>query len=340
MLVYWVVFGLFCINAFMNNKSSKHMNLLIYVFFILVYSFRKNVGTDWVAYKYYFDNFSLIGDIGDYNFEIGYKLLNYVANLLFNSFWILVFVVGIFNGILFWKATNKYTKNIGIVMLLSLYYVFFPSLDIFRQSITMILFYFSLEYIEKDKKKYLLINLFGLLFHSSGIIALLFYAFNKNNKMRIFSIIVLIFLKEFETIYVQIFDLIPIINLKYNWYFNDIYKVDNSIFTLKLIEYTLMLIFYLFLIKKKKCINNREKIAFNLVFFGFLFQITIAQMSDIVYRMTYYTDIGMMLSYAFIYDRLRGSFYKYLYIVFLIIYISLRFSRIFPFYDPRFMYYF
>lgn len=335
MLVYGLVFGVFIINAFMNDKSTKHMNLVVYVFFILLFSLRNSIGTDWVAYKDYFDNFST-SVIEVYKFEIGYELLNSVTHWLFTSFWTLVFVVGIFNGVLFWKATSKHTKNIGIVMLLSLYYIFYPSLEAFRQSICLILFYYSLEYIEKDEKKYLLINLIGLLFHRSVLIALIFYAFNKNNKLRILIVTVAIFFKEFETVFSKIFKFFPTLNIKYEYYFNNTTNI-SSIFTLKLLEYSLMLLLYFYLYKKKS-LDNHEKVVFNLVFLGFSLQIALTQISDIIYRMTYYTDIGMMLCYVFIYDRIKGSLFKYFYIVFLIIYVFLRLYRIFPFYDPRFMY--
>lgn len=339
MLVYGVVFGLFCINAFMENKSSKykHMNLMIYVCFILVYAFRKNIGHDWVTYKYYFDNLASSGLIEKFNFEIGYKLLNSVVHIFFNSFWSLVFIVGIFNGILFWKATSKYTKSVGIVMLLSLYYIFYPSLEAFRQSICFILFYYSLEYIETNEKKYLLINLIGVLFHRSSFVAILFYIFNKNKKARIIIIICLVFFRQFEKILVPLIKLFPNIYAKYNWYFN--IQIHSSIFTLKLIEYSLILLFYLFLIKNE-WINDREKVLANLVFLGFLFQVSLSQISNVVYRLTYYTDMGIMLSYVFIYDRIKSSLYKYLYVLFLTIYIFLRFYRLFPFHDPGFIYHF
>lgn len=337
MLVYEIILFLFSINSFLNYKNTKYINFIIYLFFIVIYSLRKEVGTDWVGYKDYFENYSS-GAVEEYLFEIGYQTLNCTISYLSDSYWTLVFIVSIFVGILFWKATNKYTKNIGIIMLLSLYYIFYPSLEAFRQSITLILFYYSLIYIQKDKKKYLVINLIGSLFHRTGYFTLLFFIFNSNKSVRISILLLLIFYSQFEPILLNFLDDFYGFGIKYTFYF-DVMRADNNIFSIKLLEYILMVFYYLIL-NKTKGLEDREKVIFHLILLGCCFQIAFSQISDIVYRILYYTDIGFMLTFVFIYDKINDFLYKNLYIMLLIAYICLRFYKIFPFNNYDFHYIF
>lgn len=339
MILYGIIFFVFCLNAFLNgNKQTKYINFIIYIFFILIYSLRRNISNDWLAYEYFFDNVFNDAAIQDYLFEIGYKYLNYIVNFVFGSFWYLVVILGIFNGVLFWKATNRYTKNVGIVMLLSLYYIFFPTLEALRQSVTLILFYFSLEYIEKDKKKYFLLNFLGFLFHATGVFSIFFYLFYVNKNIRKVLIVFLLTFGMLEPIIIEVVNNLfgdVDIGMKFLWYFQNS-REGNTIISFKSIEYALIILLY-FIINKIKGINELENLAFNLVLIGFILLISVGQITDIIYRITYYTDIGVILGYTLLYDRIKGIVLKNLYVLFLIAYIFARFMQAFPFENPNYI---
>jgi hypothetical protein len=336
MLPYGIIFFLMSLNAFLNKKSTKHISLIFFLFFILFYSLRTNIGSDWSGYEYYFNNVLDNDVVERYKFEVGYWLLNYITSTIFSSYRHLVILVGIFVAILFWKSTNRYTKNIGLAMLLSLYYMFYPTLEALRQSITLFLFYYSLHYIDKDQKKYLLINVIGLLFHRTGVLPLLFFVFNKYKVSKIVIILSLVFFSILQPYISNIISFFPNFALKYNWYFH-LETGQSTYFSLKLLEYLLILLFY-FILSKKNLISGFERLVMNLVLLGFVLQITLGQITDIVYRVTYYTDIGIIFAYISIFDRIKGPVFKFSYIVVLILYILVRFYRIFPFDDPRFIY--
>jgi len=342
MVPYLIVFLVISTNVFFNDKDTKYFryfSLITFVLFIMFYALRNNVGVDWSSYEKYFYNINNKDVIDRYKFEVGYWGLNYIAYFLLGSYRYLVFLVGIFNGILFWKSTNRYTKNIGIAILLSLYYMFYPTLEAFRQSLTIFIFYYSLEYIEKDEKKYILLNIIGFLFHRTGIFTLLFYVFNKYKKMQkyiILSLLLLLLLPILDPYIFRAMSIFPVLASKYHYYFH-VEAVKSSLFSFKTLEYFLLLIFFL-IISKRNTLKKYENIAFNLLLLGFVLQITIGQLSNIVYRITYYTDIGIVLAYIFIYDRIKKPVFKYLYIGILIIYVFLRFYRVFPFNNPRFFY--
>jgi hypothetical protein len=336
LLPYGIVFCVMSLSAFLNRKSTKQFSLVVFILCLLFYSLRNNVGSDWDAYEYYFDKIHSEYLIDNFSFEIGYWALNYVSSGILGSYRYLVLLVGIFNGILFWKATNRYTKNIGIAMLLSSFYLFFPTLEALRQSITLFLFYYSLAYIDKSPKRYIILNFLGILFHTTGIITLLFFVFYRYRLFRLIIATTLVLWGVFETYISKIINYIPFVSNKYHWYFH-VDTVEPSLFTLKTLEYLLIVLFF-YVISRKKDLGNQQKLYSNLIFLGLIIQITLGQMSSIVYRMTYFTDIGVILVYCLLYDKMKAPLWKYTYIVGLILYVLLRFYRVFPFGNSNFIY--
>lgn len=337
MLAYGVIYFLMSINAFLNSKRTKHFSILFFLLFILFFSFRNNVGTDWLTYEFYFNNITDQFTLERYKFEYGFWLLTYLCSYLFDSYRYMVLILGLLTGILFWKATNKYTENIGLLFLLSIFYIFYPSLEAIRQSVTIILFYYSLQYIDDNKKKYIYLNIIGFLFHSTGIFSFIFLLFSINKRFKISIFLFLFLFSVLDPFIQQAISIFPSLSHRYYWYIQYIEHEEATLFSLKLFEYLLLLVFYFTLAFRKK-LNKMENIAKNLIFIGFIAQISIGQISDMVYRMTYYTDIGVLFAYTFIYDKIKNSILKYFYIIFIILYVFVRLYRAFPFDDPRFIY--
>lgn len=336
MIPYIVMYSIVIINAFLNNKKAKYISLMVFSFVILFYSLRQNLGSDWPHYEYYFDNIYSTGP-ELYKFEIGYRIINIIGKSIFNSYRYLVLVIGLFNGIVFWKATKTYSKNLGLALLLSLYFLFYPTLEAIRQSIPLFLFYYSLKYIETNKQKYFFINVIGLLFHYTAIITILFYYFYKYKKVRNIMLISLIAYSIIEPLFYRILSFFPLLASKYYWYFV-VKAVENSIFSFKSLEGFLILIVYYVINKKSKVKKTYEYISINLVYMGLILQVTLGQFSNIIYRITYYTDIGVILFYLFLYDRFKQPLYRFFYIIVMIAYVTVRLWNIFPYDDPRFFY--
>jgi EpsG family len=336
MLPYGVIYLLMAINAFFNSNRTKHFSLLFLLIFLLFFSFRNNVGTDWDDYEYYFNNILDIYTVERFDFEYGYWLFNFLGSYLFDSYRYIVILIGFFIGFLFWQGANKYSKSIGVLTLLSLFYLFYPSIEAIRQSVTLFLFFYSLQYIEKNKKRYLLLNFIGLLFHRTGVFPFLFLFFNNNKGFKIPIIASLLLFATIEPFVYQIVSYFPSFADKYYWYFHYV-EVEQTLFSFKTLEYMILLISFLIL-SKKSVLTAYENIAKNLLLIGFILQISLGQLTDIVYRMTYYTDIGVIFAYTFIYERIKIPTFKLIYILVLTLYVFLRFFRVFPFDDPSFIY--
>jgi len=337
LIPYIAVFVILSINTFFNKKSAKHISAMFFLFLVLFYSFRRNIGSDWPAYEYYFNNVFSPHVVQRYKLETGYWLLNRITNPLLGSFGSLVSVVGITNCFLFWKATNKYSRNTGIVVLLSLFYIFYPTLEAFRQSIPLFIFYYSIQFVKEDSKKFLLLNTFGLLFHRSGIIAFIAFFFIRFRKIRWIILLVLVSFGLVEPYIANIiFRSFPVIAMKYHIYINSSI-VPNSIFSLKTLEYMLFFVFYVSLARRGLRTDN-ETVFMYLILLGLVLQLTLGQSSNIVYRMTYYTDIGIIFGFDSVYRRIQRYEARCLFLLITIAYVALRFYRIFPFDDPRFIY--
>lgn len=337
MLVWLGVFLIFGINSFFNSEKNKVWNLLFFLSFIFIYSMRNNVGSDWKAYLFYFDNILINPSaVKDYNFEFLYKYLNIYGSMIFPSFRWLVFFISIFNGLLFWQSTKKYTKTIGLVMILSLYFIFFSTIEALRQSITLFLFYFSLQYINKRPLKYLLINTVGICFHSAGIFTVLFLIFNRYKFLQRIMIIFMCFFTNLERIFSKIIENFPMMYSKYSWYMN-FSKMEQSIISFKLIEYIILVCIYLFFLKKEG-LDDWNKTNLNLLIFGLLMQVSVGRYTNIMYRMIYFTDIGFIFAIVYIYNRIRSFALSNIYIMIVILYILFRFYRSFPYNDPKFFY--
>lgn len=334
MFIYKIIFLVFGINSFFNEKKMKIFNFMFFILFILIYSFRNEIGTDWYNYESYFRNIST-GQTR-HEFEFFYKILNIYGYKFLPSFRWLVFLIGIFNGFLFWNSTNKYSKNIGLVMFLSLYYMFYSTLEALRQSITFFIFYYSLRYIENDWKKYCTLNIIGTLFHFSGIFTLFLLFFNKYKVLKYITIIGLFFFSFFQNLISIILQNFPLLYSKYYWYMN-VAKFKEGIVSFKLIEYIIFVCVYIFSFKKGKK-DSWNKLNFNLLILGLVIQLTIGRYTNIIYRMTYYTDVGLIFGYSFVYNKIKSGRVKVIYIIVIIIYLFLKFYRNFPFMDPNFIY--
>ena len=164
--------GTLCI----DQKNQKWIWLLFTVF-VALYSLRRSVGTDWVTYKYYFDNLNSEAVLNKYAFENGY----YFVNVLFRSFglsyWSMVFCISLFISVMFYISTKLMTQYGEIALITGLFFYYYPSLEALRQIIAVALFYFSLQYVESKPLKYFLCNVIGVLFHRTALLAIAFYFF-------------------------------------------------------------------------------------------------------------------------------------------------------------------
>lgn len=337
MLPYWIIAGIFSITAFCN-KRTNYQAWIPYAFFTILYGLRGAVGTDWQAYLLYFNNINNKSYVEGRGFEPGYYVLNRIFAFLHVNYWTLLFVICIFTGVMFYKSVKRMTMNAGIAIITGLYFFFLPCVEATRESISLVLFFYSLPYLLTDRKempnvkkagiinkvqalvasndgKYILLNLIGVLFHRTAIFALIFYLFYRFNT---FKIVIPIFFFSFtalQPIIEKILSYNYAYYIRYKIYVGDsIQKISNFHLSPRIFEYIILILallyFYRRTIQCKDWIEpidhkRAEMLVACLLAIGVLLNICFSNMSGIVYRMEYFCDIGAILAYCYIYDYIN-----------------------------------
>ena len=325
----WIVIlflGVFSVTSFCNMKNNKVAYGAFWAF-ALVYCLREETGVDWSIYENYYNNIHNAFIVNGRGFEKGFYLLNLVFANLGLQFKNMIFVIGMFNCLLFFKATRKYTNNFGIAILIAFYFFFYPSFETLRTSISIMLFYVSLEQIDSDVKKYTILNVLGFFFHRSAIISFVFLIFHKYKKFRFIFPVSCLGINLLWPIINKIIVFLPkTISARFQLYFID--RAQNisliQLVSLKLIECIIIVLILHFVIKK----NYIEKLAEELLLVGIWVTLFMGSFTNMYYRFTYYSDVALIIVYSNLYSRLKSIKQKILYVSFLVGYTIIRFIRI------------
>lgn len=186
MVIYLILLAAIIILAVLlgNSNSNKNIRKILFLFlvFIMLFSvmgFRaKNVGVDTDLYCRLYNNFVHNGVADNNNFDTSkvYAYYNVLLGKIFgenartiiiaNSFLIII---------LFMCFINKESPNVYFsVILYLLLYFYLQGFNIARQMIAIFLSAISIRYvINKDIKKYLIINIFAVFIHNTSIVIIL-----------------------------------------------------------------------------------------------------------------------------------------------------------------------
>lgn len=312
---------LFSLTACLNG-DKRNKTWIAYGVFSLFYALRGEVGTDWQGYLYYYNNINDPAVVSQSGFEMGYLMLCRVFHALGLSYWVMVFFISLFISFLFYKATEQQTCNAGIAVLVGLLFFFYPSLEALRQTIAFGIFFYSLKYINQKPLYYFLLNLGGLMFHRTAVIALFFFFFQKYFWVKIGSVGIVALFPFLKPAIRWVLRFFPILLEKFLWYAGS--GGFSHLTSVKVIEcIALLVVFYLFQNKKPQ-----EKLTTSLLEMGVWIQVLLPMVMDGAYRFGYYTDIGIILAYCGIYDRIKNQKYRRIYVCLLIAYVVLRFLRL------------
>lgn len=324
----WIIvvpLALFSLTAICNKEDSK-ITWILYPIFAFFYCIRGRVATDWEAYKYYFDNVNDAVISSQAGFEPGYYLLSKIFHNIGLSYWVMLFCISVFITTLFFLATERLTQNAGIAVLLGLFFFFYPSLEALRQIIAISIFYYSLQYIDRDWKKYFILNVIGILFHRTGILTLLYYFFHRYRKVKLPCLIGAAAFPLLNQLIIKIFSFFPGLLAKYLWYFGNLGGAQgfSYLLSLKTIEYVILT--FIFIILRDK--NENENNVKDLLEMGLGLQVFLSRVMSHVYRLVYFSDLGVILAYCYLYNRLKKNYQRVAFVLFLMLYVAVRFYRI------------
>lgn len=250
------------------NKNKKNINkVLIFLILFLVMGLRYGVGQDYFyTYKPVFETILETGKFE--NIEFGFVLLNKFVQL-FTTDYAGIFMITSFMFVYFAiKSIFEQSVNISLSIFLIICNCFyFYAMNVVRQSISIVIFIYSLKYIkEKNWKRYVVLILMASCIHKIALIFLPVYliANLKINK------------KQFVIITVILYLLIPTVlkginialaGTKYENYLTGYYKVNEGSMISPLIN--LIILIGCFLLEKSVNEDAKLNIYKNLHMIGF-----------------------------------------------------------------------
>lgn len=261
-----LIFG-YIINNTKSIKGKKLCYCIIFLSLLLVGGLRYDVGIDYLG-TYVNVYYLMLQGYEDPRFDIIPTLimnivifldLHYQVFFLISEFIILYFT---FQSI---KEQAK-DRQLGLFIFIcgTLY---FASFNIIRQSIAMVLFYYSLRYLEEGKTaKYILINIIGSLFHYSAIMFIpLYFIVNRDFKlsMKMFCLVFFFVCSGFV-----ISNIITILDFtKYGKYVHeaDIYTSFEKLNFSTILNIGLWLCYELYFILSKK--KSRKDVIYSNIHF-------------------------------------------------------------------------
>ncbi len=167
-----------------DDKTRLYLEIASIGIFIFFFGFRGFVFFDWTMYYQHFYNIPdfrtlMTMDVSKWATNPGYVLLNVACRAVVPNYHFFVFVCTSICAILLMRFFNKYTDNIPLSFMLMLSINGIMTFtDLMRNSLSILLFLNSLQYLyERKPLQYFAINLLGLTFHTTAIIALPLYFF-------------------------------------------------------------------------------------------------------------------------------------------------------------------
>ncbi|WP_340121878.1 EpsG family protein [Methylobacter svalbardensis] len=219
-----------------NRLRINHFIALLLISFIV--GFRYYVGIDWEGYKDAFEFIRLnkSASFQDAHMEWGYWTINKVVAELGGSYTLMFFVVAFISWYFIFKSVPAALLPLVLYFLITDEF-FFWSMNGVRQFVAASIFLCSIKFIiTRNYKVYLILIIFGFLFHTSILLVapLYFVPFQKlyNQKFWIVAFIAsFIFsntpalINGITTVFKNLFELIPVLSA-YLQYFEDVERFE------------------------------------------------------------------------------------------------------------------
>lgn len=329
-----------CIFSYFYIKYFEKKNLYILIFLFLIWSFivglQYNVGVDYFNYykifKYgYKDEFFLNNK--EYIFYIFLKVFRFLKFQPQSGF----IIISIISNLFFFIALIEYKKilklkiHIFIILYFLLTTAFTSQMNGIRQYLGIYIFFLSGCYLMKDKKKYIILNIFSGLIHTSlflgmSLIFLKKLLLKKYKESTLFKILlVAIFLSLYNLNLKQLFNIIGTFG-KYNYYLGDKLLEKNINIIFKITKWINAPIYiYSILSLNKMKLRSIERVFFNLGIFCYSLKL-ISLISFLSIRVSEVFNLFIIFPIYFLINYLekknkrieKFTIYLYLFFIFIL----------------------
>ena len=193
MIIYILMFMYLTLLAFLSfyfEERKREINFLIFptfIFFLLFDGLRKSsVGGDLSVYVSIFEQNALrlpeFSKIFKSRFELGYVFTNQLIRSMTENYSLLLFVFAFLTLWIWFYVLDKYSKNVymSLIIYLSSLGMFLYSLSNIRQGLAVAFGFLGFYFLTEEKKiRGILCVLLAPLFHTSGIVCILFIFIRK-----------------------------------------------------------------------------------------------------------------------------------------------------------------
>lgn len=296
MFVYISLLAFFLLKYEDKTRELAFLMLPTFILFLIVAGFRtSSVGGDLGTYISIFESNDLqlpdLSHLFSSRFEIGYLLVNIFLRSVGNHYTILLFVFAFITLLSWFFVISKQSKNvyISLIIYFSSLGMFFYSLSNIRQGLAIALSFLGIYYLLKNNK--ILATVFILLaplFHTSGIVCLLYFPFKKiilNKKIykSLFFVFLIIFpfTKQLAMVFISIFP-------QYISYLETSWFLDSNKWAPILLTILYCLVFIIGeVVMKKKQLSKSEQYIRTL-FFVYLLLTMMSLQTTLLERFAYY----------------------------------------------------
>lgn len=333
MLLFNSLFVIISLNIFRLKKNKICYVLFVVIFFLLSF-IRWNVGTDWESYYLTFMAKN-IKDMYMVN-EIGYKVLNNIVANLTSSYTVMLFILAVIlfssKYITIWKLSKL--PIISLLLCLSFYR---GDIYFIRQHIAAAICLFGSYYYLKNKIfKFTVITLCATLIHSSSIIFFIIYFFKdklgykKRNYiiLMIISIFFIPFMKEFMYFLSKILDGIGVYGYKIKRYLdaghNMFGATTKNLFHLYFSAISNKLFINIIFIIKLRKLDKKDKMIFDIYYFGTLIYILLFSISSQILRINIFFEMFAIILLANYIKYIKKNKNRIFWLFLIIIYAYLK----------------
>lgn len=320
--MYLVIFVILFLGSYIRPKhcyirlNKKNDITEVYLFAIcavlmLISAFRVNTGRDYGTYTS-----ALVGvkngrSLSWLNFEPGFILLYKLLAPFTRNGQIAIIASSVITIALVFAAIKKYSDNVcQSIFLFYALYLYCMSFNLVRQFIAIGIIHVSIKYFAHQKTlKALICILIASMFHSTALLCIPFYFFQKlrMSKKMIFTVAaVAIVVFAF---YNQLIRLIVFVLPKYERYLRA--DGSSSIFNIIILTLNLLMLVY---VKDKRLYKNSEADMLNFYLAAALFGLVVTAFTvKIVYfaRASYYFFAVSIYSIPFCWSKLKGRIEYY-----------------------------
>lgn len=323
---------------FADSNKTKFINICSFVVFVLFFGFRGFVAYDWTAYYFYYFNIPTLTGLIHLPFnkwptEPGFSLLLSICKTIYPDYIFFQATCTIINYLLLTRFIKRYTTNIQACLVLFLVMNGFGfSIDLMRNSLSILIFLNAIEYIEKKKTfAYFVLCAIAASFHTSAFAYFPIYfiinrKYNKRLLLCIFiaaNIICVFHIPIFRHLIVLFAGILSATAAQYIDQYMSFDAASASIFSIGYLE-RLATGIMLFCYMDKLCELRKTNVLVNSMFLYLIINLFLSEFRTISIRCSNL----FIFSYWIIWlDYLKCIYYKsnkYIYITFICLYCLLK----------------